>query len=413
MVCSNCKSETNGLKLNNRLYCTECGFLLSPPEPEEAKPAEIETPVAEPEIGDSRTQVAPEPEAKIIPEGNEEFALAPLEAEEEVLDLVLKEAKKLEKENKDEKEDIGAVEVNLKAKLPHTTHSVKKHNRPRTDLKKEGDFVLVPGELDPIAEPEIEAAEETVEIPIKVPKAKKVELEKEEPKEPPIPVVVVEDPAEPEKEEEYVEDADKKHAVTKEKPKNANPNSELLLSYFKQQVAKKPNDQPKNKKKKRKKKFRWGLFLGIMIPTLILLGLVGLVFYVNLYAGKPSVAVTRAEKSANFQHLKADYIPPGYAPSFKTNGTANFIEYVYDYQPDKTKIFTVKAEKTSLATDDIRPKVIDPLGLQFVNTTEGGRSLWFVGDDRLYLIENGVLYTISSNSDIQVDELTKVAVGLK
>jgi hypothetical protein len=409
VVCNNCKSETNGLKLNNRLYCTECGFLLSAPEPTtEAELPEIinsNEATIESKVGDF--------EVPKISEEAEEFSLAPLEAEEEVLDLVIDKAKELEG-NEDKH---GSVKSTAKAKLPKTSNTIKKHNRHRTDLKKEGDFTLIPGEPDPIAEPEIEAPEvdtaqneiTDIDIPVIVEASDKEEVEEkkvepvvvkdiEEPKSVAAPVIIE---AENVKEEKGNEDSPKQ-----------NPNNEVLLKYFQKQVDKGTSGKKQTKKKK-KKGFKWGLFWAITIPVIVVLCLIGLVLYVNLYAGKPEVALERAEQRATFAHLKADYIPAGYTLSYKTNGSEKQIEYVYEYQPEPTRTIIIRAEKTNLLAEDIRPKVIDPLGKTFINITESGRSLWIVGDNSLYFIENGILYTITSSGDITNAELIKIAVGLK
>lgn len=408
MVCPNCQSETNGLKLNNRLYCTECGFLLTPPE-EEKKVEPVEPPQIK-EVRKRNFEDTPksQPEAKIISGFSDDFAVAPLEAEEEVLDLVIDEAKKLEEEKKAKEKDVGSVKIPTMKKLPNTTRTIAKHNRPRTDLKKEGPFTLIPGEPDPIAEPEIEPASEEEEVApnVKIPVTPIIEKVEEEPKD-----IEIDSPGD---EVEILDETNEPTVPEKKEDSNkVNPpnlKNEMLLNYFRK-VGNEPVREVKPKKKK--KEFNWILLWGIVIPLILIISFVGLVLYVNLYAAKPDVAVRRAERQISFGYLHAGYLPPGYAVSYKTNATSASIEYVYEYLPDKTKTLSIKAEQTTLKPDDIRPKIITPTGKQFVNYSEDGRSLWYVGGDTIYFIEIGVLYTIRTNSDIKLAELIKVATALK
>jgi len=496
LVCPNCESETNGLKLNNRLYCTECGFDLSKPKKDEAKPENTEpkpaterkgssAPVREvkPDISfpEGLTPPAPtvippteakreaeqeteEAEKEILPETQTD-EVASLEAEKEVLELVEEEAQKLEEEHRpdttekdqeaprkvieeaEEDADISVV-VKKPVKLPRTTKTIKKHERPRTDLKREGDFVLIPGEPDPIAEPEITeatAASEPIEPEpnqkISEPDEQTVAEDSPEPQPEinenpskdidevveevrqkafksdiePKPLVNVDvkkeqDELKKKKEQEKeIATAEEEETIeTADKPRT----NDALLNFFKQATESK-SDEPKKKRHHKTNKFNWKLFLSISIPFLIVLILVTLVLYVKFYAGKPEVFVKKAEEKTAFTHLTPGYIPVGYQAALDTKATANEIIYAYEYLPDRSKKLKVAAAQSDITPETIKDRIVVPTGKDYTAATEGDWELWHVGDNTIYFVSNGVLYTISSSDGLSKEELTKVATGLK
>lgn len=395
MTCPNCGSETNGLKLNNRLYCTECGFLLSAPEPE-VKPAENSV-ISDIKIEEPKKVESDEPVPKIITEEGtteleekaveplpkeitteiKEFDLAPLEAEKEVLDLIEKEAAKLEVKSG----------VKPEIKLPKGTPVIK-HNRKRTDLRHEGDFVLIPGEPDVIAEPEIESPETQPLADQAFVEAAPIETAKQL----------------DQKVEEPTQDQDPRL-------KSGHDSQKALLDSFQKAVTTAP--APPVTHKQTKKKFNWKIYLAIFIPTFLLLSLLALVFYVNLYAIKPENALKSAQNKASFAHLAPGYLPAGYLLSYLTNGSTSSINYVYEYQPDKSRTITVTAEKTTLTTNNFYKEVIAKKGQDFVQRTNTeGVNFWLL-DNHLYFVKDGVLYTISSSGEISASELENMANGLQ
>jgi hypothetical protein len=316
--------------------------------------------------------------------------LEQLEAEEEVLELVEQEAKELSEESQPE------------------------HKEENDKKSKTIKFALIPGEPDPINEPEIEAAElEELLAPV-------TPAEGSANKSP----VNFHNESVPKKEtltsEEVVSldiDGQSEGEIAEPKPEERRSNgqrekSDLLLNYFRQVNT----AQPKGTKKKNPKKNKNRALLIILSTSFItgvLIVALGWLIYAGVNTNKPATALKKAEQAATFSHLKPTYLPYGYALSASTAGQAESITYSYSYAPDSKNTLNVKGEKTSLNNNNLKQEVIDPKGQEFLTKSYKGTEIWFVGDNSAYLIKGNVLYSIEANQRLAQIELTQIALGLR
>jgi DNA-directed RNA polymerase subunit RPC12/RpoP len=383
MVCGDCGQETGGIKINNKLFCTNCGeALLVPPV------------VPGPIISQPETVMAPpipqDPEPAITDNLGQTKTLSDIEndvevmeAEEEVLDEIIR-ANQSAAKMATKKKPKSAIIRSKKNK------EIVKHNRDRIIPKKVNDYILVEGEPDPIGEPELESPHDMELTENKVPLA-----------------TMPQDSA-------GINLAEAKDNIglalvdeeTKQRIKEKNQrHTEVLTNFLKTGASKVARNIPK---KRMKNKY----LLPVGIILIIILGFLGLVFYVNLYGNKAGPAVKKAESVAVFGSLRPTYVPAGYAPTYLTSGTTDSINYDYEYSPDTAKKLNIIISKTDITATDIYQKKIVPLQKKFSETNRGANDYWIVDNSSLYFVSDNLLYEIVSSAKISEEELIKIADGL-
>lgn len=461
MICNNCGSETKGIKLNGKLFCTNCGEALlvsdaqsptsqtssQPPQPEIPKEAPaVPTPI-QPQASPQALQTsAPKPplhneplrppEPKIIsPEGVDtsktKKELATLEAEEKVLELVeentKKEADDIKKAAiKDEQfsqllalETMEAPTTDVKVaanaeiaeqrKAAFKSAEIKKHNRDRIAHKKAKEWMMIPNEPDLEEKPELGApTEDQIEPPKEALAEKEIgetDLDLVHPKEMPVEkseeTFIRSFSAPPENVDEDITPQEK---ISKQK---------ALGEYLKATAVTTPVQKKRIKEKRKRKKHGYKKFFVVLIILLLLIfSFIGLVLYVNLYAINPNRARESAEATVTFSYKKPSYVPSGYEISYKTNAGQNFIDYVYEYTPDKSKTLEIKISKTDLTKENLFSEKVQKLGKSYAQITKEDINFYFVEENSFYFVKDGLMYEIVSSSNISQDELTKIASGL-
>lgn len=358
MICPSCNKETQGIKVNGKLFCPQCGELLNPPT--------MAVPVVEPVVAASTNVETAEqnpnpfeiPKPKVITEEGAEITdeLKKLEAEEEVLEVLEKAATK---------------QKTPKPTLKIKNQEIKKHNRKRVHHQKEKEFVVAKAiqnenpNVTPESEPEKAVPEVKIEESIfpLLRKEEKVELEQ-------------------------------KKAVKQK----------AFVSFLKSGIQ-----NPRTAKKPKKSKKGLYITLGIF-GVIVSLG--ALVVLINVIYFNPQKNLRKAESKVTFKYQKPAYLPPGYDISPNTTGTSNSIKYVYFYLPNKSKELSISISKTELTNENIFETVIKPKGLGYIETENEGQKYWFVGENSLYFLKENKLYEISSSDTIALEELTKIAKGL-
>ena len=443
MVCEKCGNETKGIKLNGKLFCTNCGEALEAsqiqapapqPVPQTTPPKEVVVapvvplpnlasalsvnppepkgePVISATVPPEITPIIPAepPEPKVITgEGDDlskkQKGIEALKAEEEALKMI--ESAAAQKALSDKKEAAKETEmaeraakekaIQTKKEMAEKTAQaeIKKHNRDRTTHKKETAWTVFPNEPDPVGEPEIEAP---TEGQIEEPKEKLAAIKDNEsdlnlasPKKiPPEPKIKSQEKRKSHQKilNEFLKSTATPADLAKEKPK-------------------------KEKKKKRKKSGHKKLFVILIIFAVLILGSVGLVLYVNFYAINPDRAKNSAESTISFGYKKPSYVPSGYELSYKTNAGKDYIDYVYEYSPDKSKTLEIKISKSDLTKENFFAQKIQSLGKNYSQTATGDVNLYFIEGNGLYFLNNGLFYEITASSQISQEELTKIANGL-
>lgn len=460
MVCEKCGNETKGIKLNGKLFCTNCGEALEAsqiqapapqPVPQTTPPKEVVVapvvplpnlasalsvnppepkgePVISATVPPEITPIIPAepPEPKVITgEGDDlskkQKGIEALKAEEEALKMIESAAaqkalsdkreatKEVEIAQKEAKEKAIQVREEIVEKIAQT--EIKKHNRDRITHKKETVWTVFPNEPDPVGEPEIETP---TEDQIEEPKEKLAEIKYNEsdlnlasPKKiPPEPKIKSQE------KNEYPLLDKKKTEKIQEKRKS---HQKILNEFLKSTAA--PTDPAKEKpkkekKKKRKKSGHKKLFVILIIFAVLILGFVGLVLYVNFYAINPDRAKNSAESTISFGYKKPSYVPNGYELSYKTNAGKDFINYVYEYSPDKSKTLEIKISKSDLTKENFFVQKIQSLGKNYSQTKAGDIDLYFIEENGLYFLNNGLFYEITASGQLSQEELTKIAGGL-
>jgi uncharacterized protein YpmB len=385
MQCQNCGQETNGIKINNKLFCTNCGGPLSVAANVETEPDKEST--THENLSDGAVEA--KAEAKIIRPADdvnfkkiiedEEREIDILEAEEELLDVI-------SEINPEPKEKTKKVEPKKKPgrkkKIP-----IIKHERKRAG------YTLVTGEPDPISEPELPIPHDSL---IEEAKEELVTADSS-----PMEVNFITD-----REENFPLATTKEESVYKEKVRQKN---EALRGFFKSglvEVSKKKKAIIKNKKK---------MTLAIVISLIIgvtILAFIGLVLYVNLIGKNPQRAIKKAESKTTFQYNKPEYLPPGYVPSYLTSGSEGTIEYIYVYAPSKQKTISIKVNNDGWTEEKILSQIVANSTDTYIQKKVSETNVWLLGDYGLYFVKNNVLYEIHSSDTISSDELIKIAEGM-
>jgi hypothetical protein len=369
MVCSNCSQETNGIKINKKLFCTNCGEAIYAAEIPATAVASSQAPATPP----IPTAISRDGSKKTEKDIQKEIDL--LGAEEKVIELL------------DKKKAIPKPKTKVGKK------SIVKHNRERTEHKKEKDFMMVYNEPDPIAEPELVSPHDDQ---IESSKGPEFDVKEEDIK---IDLSAIND------EEKYPLVDRKKLADINEKKKR---HHEILASFLKSGASQ--ASQKKHKKADTKRKLMITAY--ILIPVIIVSALVGLVFYVNLYGNKAEPAVKKAESAVGFSYTSPQYVPLGYALTYLTTGDANAINYDYQYGSEKAKRLNIYISKTTLTRESIFKEFLVPKGEPYTQETRGEAEYWLLSDSALYFVSNNLLYEIISSDKMPSEELTKIADGL-
>lgn len=374
MICQNCGKETRGIKVNQKLYCTDCGEEINVPKDtttqEDTALGYVNPP--EPKLIDKDKIVKLQDEIK-----NTENLL---EAEEEIIEEVSK--------------NIPPPEnIKKKTKIPKTKKKVIKTNRERTDVRHEKDFLLLKDEPDPIKDPELESPHddqiEASKGPVLDIKCKANEIN----------FLGVDD------EQKYplVDDNKLKNIVEKQQR-----HKDILTSFLKSGASQATQKKYKKADKKKHHKIFWSLssiFFLIAIFT-------GLVLYVNLYGNKAAPAVEKAEATFDIAHKRPAYVPVGYELTYLTKAESDIIDYNYIYRPDKKKTLDIVISKTDLNNELIYENKVKPQGGTYYEKEANGISYWVVEDKFLYFVNNNLLYEIISSDKMPREELIKIADGL-
>lgn len=382
MVCQNCGKETDGIKINGKLFCTNCGEAL--PVSEEVIAAPV-TPSTEP------------PKAKVIPAEEtpelkeEETELHILEAEKEAIDLIIKETQKEMKNPKNNSKRKLSKNRKIKQKKEKEKPSkpIIKHERPMVGHKQE--FQLIKGEPDPISEPELP-----------VPHDDMIEKSDE-------PIASTESEvginfAETKSEQRMA-------LLTKEEKQNIEEKqqqkSSALRGFFQKGIV----ESSKQKNKKPKKPIKPWMWILTSIFLLLLAG-TGLVVYVNTIGTNAERAKKIAETTVNFSYSKPNYLPVGYELNYQTTATENSITYSYAYTPDKNKTIEIFIEKSNITEAEIFDRYIKENGKEYSQKDLSNKKVWIIGDTTIMFIKDGVLYQIVSSDTISTEEMIKIAEGL-
>jgi hypothetical protein len=369
MICSKCGTETNGIKLNKKTFCTNCGELLSlPPQEPKPEPAEIET--------ETKAYNQPkefEPTAKVIDaDGNQkklESEIQTLEAEEEVIDLIANELKAPAK----------------KAKKVVKDTTIKKHNRKRVFHHRPDDFKVYPNEPDPIKEPELE-----------VPHDDMITTEPEEKPQPIVPAV-----------EESVGSALLDDEVRQKVETKKAVHREAFVSFLKSGAS-----QATTVKKQKVKKGKYKKLIIFTILIVVLIGIGGgFVFYMNSYALNPDKQASIAEAKAGLSITRPSYFPPGYKLSFLTTGQKDAINYVFEYEPDNSKRIDLLISKSTMSEDEVFEKVVKTSGKEYEETITDNHKVWYIDGKSVVFIKDGLLYQVSASSETAKGTLSKMAEG--
>jgi hypothetical protein len=371
MICSSCGTETNGIKLNEKIFCTNCGEVLSIPKQVEPEPIEIEP--------ETKSYSAPrefEPTAKVIDvEGNQkklEKEIETLEAEEEVIDLITK--------------DLKSPKKGPKKELKNT--EIKKHNRPRVFHQRSDDFKVYLNEPNPIKDPELE-----------VPHDDLITEKSEEENEPQIVVPAVEEaPGTALLEDEVRQRVEAKKAVHRK----------AFVGFLKSGTS----QATAIKKKKEKDHHYRKLMIVLGATILFIIGSGAFIYYMNNFGLNPDHQATVAEKSSGMSIKRPGYTPPGYALSFLTSGQKDSINYVYEYLPDKNKRIDVIVTKTNMSEDELFASTVKSSGKNYEETTEDDTRVWYIDNKIIVFVKNGLSFQVMANTETAKGTLFKMIEGM-
>lgn len=396
MICPKCHAETDGIKINNYLYCSSCGEKIQEvevrtlasnadnreetPQPKviheaEAVEEEIDTLGAELSTIDLITEAGERLE--------QEKELATLEAEEEVLELL-------------EKKPLDKLEINpldrLEAKKPtkkekpldklEAKKEIVKHNRNRADHHYQKDFLMIPGEPDPFDIPELISPKDDMITAPQAPKSPDLDMKL------------------PETERFPLVEKDKIKEIKAKREKH----QKVLTSFLKEGAS----QASKVKKNRKKKKF---LLIFLPVVTAILV-VVGLVAFINLYVLDTNRVIKKAEESVSFNYKKPNYLPYGYELSSNTNGTKEEISYAYNYLPDPKQTINITIKKSDLGEKEVFDTYVGREGNTYKEFTKDGTTYWTVNEKEIYFKNQDLLYLIKASDKIGTEELLKIAQGM-
>lgn len=431
MTCDACGQETTGVKLNGKLYCSNCGSLLeqkaSPLKTtiEEAAPVEVQEAAPELQEEVSQATIASEPnEDTNAPDAVDratEDVLVSLDKKLSALSALFPQKEVAKDEPKPEPKPVRVEKITLPPEKPEPKakktekaldelptlkpkFSIIKHGRPVVAKVRRNDFLRLPNEPDPIAEPELGVPHDDLITQGNTDYAKadsevKFDLTKEQP---------IEESA-----EALTEDNSREETAAPTNHSAINKGS-FLTSFLKETATAKPTVTAKPQKNKKQKLNKKVIYIVLASLAALLTVIILVALYLHFYTAKPQVAKKVAETAAEFSHLKPNYIPAGYVLSGETKGNNNSITYVYRYLPDENKSYQIVAKKSDVTNTTFEDKIVKPAKLDFTSSTQtNGDIYWYLGERKLSFIHNGILYEISSNTDIFRDELTKIAAGLK
>lgn len=281
MQCPNCGKETKGIKINKKLFCTNCGEPVS----DETKSRDNSStealtqasPKKDPIEDTSEDSVVHDPKAKLITKEGDEITEKDLTTEELSAEEKILEALEIEAENKEletleaekeildlmskkrEKKKAKKKPAKKKREVPEITNKkIKKHNRPRLSHKPVSKYKIIIGEPDPITTPELKFPEDDqLESPIEnVAKPEEGDIEI--------------NLAAPEiKEKESYPLGDKGKGRLKEADEKDKAKQKAVSNYFKSTIT----DIRKDRKEINKSK-KFNLVLLILLGILLLLALI-------------------------------------------------------------------------------------------------------------------------------------------
>lgn len=392
MQCQNCSQETNGIRINNKLFCTNCGEPLDATEPP-VQNETIDTTVV-PQIPVKSENNVGTPAPKFIPAekslvdynkivDDEEREIDILRAEKEVVEAI----ESIPQTEAAPKAPVTTEPKKVKVRLPKTKRKIVKHNRQRTG------FAVIAGEPDPINDPELPIPHddmiENLGTDIAQADAKPLEVNFVLNKDDNFPLAT--------KEEDR---------VYKEKE---TAKGEALRGFFKAGLV-----ETSRKKKAATKAPKKNVFLVVFASIILLafVGFSGLVLYVNLVGNNTGRAVKKAEAKVSFLYTKPSYTPPGYKISYLTNSDSKNINYVYLYAPNEKLSLNIKINGDNWTEEklvkDALPKTLD----QFTQQKIKGNSVWLFANRNLFFVKNGILYEISSSDTISSVEMLRIAEGM-
>jgi uncharacterized Zn finger protein (UPF0148 family) len=368
MTCPNCGKETKGIKLNGKLFCNFCGEIIKDStdileEKYKHNPMGVKSKASE------MKPATPE----VIQQTEIETDM--LEAEKEVLELITN------------RQHIGKPKI-LK------DMSIKKHQRPRVG---HNNYDLIPGEPDPVSNPEIESPHDSL-------------LEDDrgqtDPKTPTTDALPKDDSKNA---YNFMPKADRDTLKAKEKQKQ-----DVFTSFLKETTRAISDKNPPKKKKKslehsHKHKILW-TFIAIIFVTLI--AIAGLVYYVNVVANNETKIQKGLEDNINFNYHKPTEAPAGYKLSYLSQSDSNYVFYYYVYTGDDNRFISLKVEQTSLKTGDILNSFIKNKTVSYSMLKKNDLEFWKTSSNNIYVIDNSILYTFSGSTGVNIDLLSSYAEGV-
>lgn len=437
MICPSCQEETRGIRINGKVFCSVCGEKIAHPTEEAAVTVDTE----KKEKQTPTKQESEDPKPKIITREGEDLNL--LNAELTALEMIEEEAIREEEAEEDAFiKDLGKSEKKskpTKTKAKKTKEKPKiekrtivKHNRKRTDLKPKS-FMVIEGEPDPITTPELEFPTEMEVTAAKSYKntspvtredgsdrSNEKQHKTEAEMSPKIEIESVQaefvneaEKAEQKPNENILEDEVSYPLFGKDKAEeldNKKQKKQQALTQFLQAGVKKPT-KSKKKQKKKKKRDRKILTL-VAVAFAIIVPIVGLFAYVNLYWANPKVAQKKAEAIVSINFKKPGYIPPGYEIDQQTKASENEIEYHYTYFNNEKRNLSFKITETTKTELEVYSEFVSKEGIEYAEFVEEGQRYWYIDDKKLVFKNDNLLYVISASDKISTDELLKIAEGL-
>lgn len=393
MQCHSCKQETASIKINNKLFCTNCGERLGIEVlPAEAANNSSQTNSMDQKFHDPVPKIIPAEDSvnyeKIIDDEVREINI--LEAEEELLDVIKELPQPKQKEEPKELQSEEKKEKLEKLKAKKEKAPIIKHNR-----KRAGGYTIVPGEPNLIKEPELPIPHDDM---IDVSHEPIVSADNS-------PVEVNLATPENDKEENYPLALKEETETIKEKKIIRNA---ALRGFFKSGVV----EVSKKKKRIKKKPMKLSKILWITIPVVAAFLLAGLVAYVNIYGNNPVNSIRKSESKVAFEYKKPAYLPPGYEASYITRGESNYITYLYWYTPNKKKTITLDISSGEWTDTKLQTEVIANTKEQFAQKSIRETKVWLLGEYAIYFAKDNVLYQISASDTISSEELLKIAEGM-
>jgi hypothetical protein len=179
--------------------------------------------------------------------------------------------------------------------------------------------------------------------------------------------------------------------------------------------ASKEEKKPEKRKKDKVKKPPWSkkkiaLITAIPVFIILILGFVGLVFYVNKVAADENNIARKIESSPEFSFNKMKNTPPGYNLSTESTSNKDEIEYTF-IKFDKSEKITFKA--TAINDNfDIFEKIIQPGNVTYQSFNYNGVDIWNINNKRYIFKIKNVLYEISSSSETSSRDFEIMAKGI-